>query len=167
MGEKGIKIRWGGGGLACCTGEHYPRPTQALFEVLCPNLMRGKARFDCRKRKMREKERVIQGEEKELRRRGHIYVGLNWIMIFLIGEKLLWQAAHKETPCQSKVKSRGVGQYLYLFWAADILEEGEVFYVTNTADSANRSLSIWGLTTTTMHSHNALQLFPSSLQWKQ
>lgn len=39
--------------------------------------------------------------------REHIYVGLNWIMIFLIEEKLLWQAAHKDTVCLSKVKSSG------------------------------------------------------------
>ena len=58
---------------------------------------------------MREKERVIQGggDAKRRRRRVHIYVGPNWIMIFLIGEKLLWQAPHKETACLSKAKSNG------------------------------------------------------------
>lgn len=55
--------------------------------------MGGKARFDCRMRNMREREKVIQGG----RRRHHIYVGLNWIMIFLIAKELLWQAAHTET----------------------------------------------------------------------
>lgn len=65
---------------------------------------------------MREKDRVIQGEEKEQwRRRELIYVGLNWIMIFLIGEKHQWQAEYKDTACLSKVKSRGAGWYLYLF----------------------------------------------------
>lgn len=53
-----------------------------------------------------ERERGGEGE-KAKRRREHIYVGPNWIMIFVIGEELLWQAAHKETACLSKVKSSG------------------------------------------------------------
>lgn len=37
----------------------------SMLEVLRPNLTRGKARSDCRRRNMRENERAIQGEEKE------------------------------------------------------------------------------------------------------
>lgn len=57
--------------------------------------MGGKARFDCRMRNMREKEKVIRGWGEGGRH--HIYVGLNWIMIFLSAKELLWQAAHTET----------------------------------------------------------------------
>lgn len=56
--------------------------------------MRGKVRFDCRKRNMREKERVIQGGG-EGRVGEYIHAGLNWIMIFLIGKTLLWRTAHE------------------------------------------------------------------------
>lgn len=54
---------------------------------------------------------MTQGEEKAKRRWGrgrkHISVGPNWIMIFLIGEKLLWQATHKETALLTKGKCFG------------------------------------------------------------
>ena len=56
---------------------------------------------------MKEKERVINGEEEAKRMRGPIYDGLKWVMIILIGEKLLWRAAHEENACPSKATSGG------------------------------------------------------------
>lgn len=64
--------------------------------------MGRRARFDCRMRNVRERgggKRVIwEGKDErgiEWVGGGQVHVGLNWIMIFLIGG-LLWQAARKE-----------------------------------------------------------------------
>lgn len=62
---------------------------------------REKRRGDPGGRRRRRRRRVR-------RRREHIYVGPIWIMIFLIGEKLLWQSGAQRN-CLS-VKSSGVGR---------------------------------------------------------
>lgn len=79
---------------------------KTLFEVLHSkqrgrNLLGELTRFDCRKRNMREKKRMKQREEEERRRGELIYVGPNWIMISLSGEKLQWRAEHKGPNCLS------------------------------------------------------------------
>ncbi len=58
--------------------------------------MRWKARFDCKKRNMRAKQR----EEKAKRRRQVSYVSLIWVLVLLIGKKHL---CHKEVSKKSKV----------------------------------------------------------------
>lgn len=76
------------------------------------NLLRGEARLDCKTRSTTEKESVIRGEEKakgKVEEGAHLeYVGPNWITIFLIGQILLWQAAHKETACLLKAQKHWV-----------------------------------------------------------
>lgn len=80
------------------------------------NLMGGEARFDCRKRNMRKKYRVIQEEKVKRRREGRCLCRPK-LDNDLSHWKVASVASSTQRNCLSKVKKAAVGKKV--FWAAE------------------------------------------------